>query len=435
MRTTPLFLFAAFIGIQAPAAGPLRWIGISGTSEAASEDVGYLLMSDSNTTITLPASPKVGAIVRLAGVGAGNWSAVANAGQSIQANLIGTYGPALLGSGTISPVVAIAASRDGSKLLVSVGNGTLYISSDGGATWQVTLNLGSDGGPPYIASSWDGTFLFANPAIGGMYTSTNSGATWNTNAGLATVGGPVACSSDGLKTAQVYGGIPVPTTGGYLAAVTASGGSSPAGFWTCLASSTSGASLIAGERLMTPLGIVSGTSVITGSAIGQIYTTSDYGATWTAHGPNQNWTSVAISADGTKLAAVGASGPIYTSPDSGNTWTTHQSSANWTSVTCSTDGTELAAAAANLVYVSCDSGVTWAPTGILGGVVRCTPDGSKLIVGNGNQITVEPFPNPDGKSGNTFTAVIGPQLSSIELIYVGTGRWQMLSHEGPLSFQ
>ena len=194
-------------------------------------------------------------------------------------------------------------------------------------------------------------------------------------------------------------------------------GGSPAANWTCLASSSSGANLIAA---------VGG---------GQIYTSPDYSTTWTAHGSVQNWTSVATSADGTKLVAVATGSQIYISNNSGNTWTAVGSNANWTSVASSADGAKLAAAAAGVVYTSVDSGTTWASGGVAGSVVACSADGSKLTVGTGNQISSMAFPDASGKPATTFGSVSGVQLSSVELIFVGNGRWQLLSHEGPLAFQ
>jgi hypothetical protein len=144
---------------------------------------------------------------------------------------------------------------------------------------------------------------------------------------------------------------------------------------------------------------------------------------------------VASSGDGTKLVAVAMGSQIYASNNSGATWTARATIGHWTSVASSSDGTKLAASAGNVVYTSVDSGVTWTSAGIAGSVCAVPADGSKLIVANGNQVSVQPFPNADGHSATAFTTVAGPQLSSIELIFVGNGRWQLLSHEGPLSFQ
>ena len=76
---------------------------------------------------------------------------------------------------------------------------------------------------------------------------------------------------------------------------------------------------------------------------GQIYTTADSGATWTARASTQDWQAIASSADGTKLVACVVNGQIYTSSDSGVTWNARASNQGWYSVASSADGTKLAA--------------------------------------------------------------------------------------------
>jgi hypothetical protein len=60
--------------------------------------------------------------------------------------------------------------------------------------------------------------------------------------------------------------------------------------------------------------------------------------------PDTNWISVASSADGTKLVAAVGGGQIYTSVDSGATWTAADApSTNWQSVASSADGSKMVA--------------------------------------------------------------------------------------------
>lgn len=122
---------------------------------------------------------------------------------------------------------------------------------------------------------------------------------------------------------------------------------------------------------------------------GYIYTSSDYGATWTPRvsAGSRQWAAVSMSADGSKLAAcasfVGSpqspgpgTGYIYTSSDFGATWIERTSAGKrqWAGISMSADGAKLLAATAyipgglppDFTYTSTDSGETWAAATSLG---------------------------------------------------------------------
>jgi len=229
------------------------------------------------------------------------------------------------GSPCRRPWISIASSSDGTKLVASESDGvsyipyprgTIYTSSDSGATWTPRI---SDQIWMGVASSSDGTKLVAlsyrapNRIDGGqIYTSTDSGVSWTPR-----------------ETNRK---------------------------WTNVASSSDGTKLVATvER-------------------GQIYTSTDSGVSWTPRETNRKWTSVASSSDGTKLVAtvVRTGGPdvgtggIYSSNDSGVSWTQiFVSDLNWKSIASSSDGTKLIASTGNdlningYIYISDDSGVNW----------------------------------------------------------------------------
>lgn len=106
--------------------------------------------------------------------------------------------------------------------------------------------------------------------------------------------------------------------------------------------------------------------------------------TWTQTAANTNyaWTFVASSADGTKLAATvgeGAAEGIYVSTNSGLTWAlSYASSAPWGAIVSSADGTKLAAMG-NSVYLSTNSGATWKQTSMQGSLLSLSADGNVLI--------------------------------------------------------
>ena len=88
--------------------------------------------------------------------------------------------------------------------------------------------------------------------------------------------------------------------------------------------------------------------------------------TWTedtaSPGSTKGWYSITSSSDGTKLAAVVYNGNIWTSTDSGATWTENTSvgsTKGWVSITSSSDGAKLAAVVSNgNIWTSTDSGAT-----------------------------------------------------------------------------
>ena len=95
------------------------------------------------------------------------------------------------------------------------------------------------------------------------------------------------------------------------------------------------------------------------SAAGPIIISTNSGATWaiaTGAPTNGFWETVACSADGSKMIAAGGGGdsiigPIYTSADAaGVTWVSNNTPVlNWQSVASSADGTRLVAAALSWV--------------------------------------------------------------------------------------
>jgi hypothetical protein len=129
----------------------------------------------------------------------------------------------------------------------------------------------------------------------------------------------------------------------------------PENDWVSVASSADGSKLVAAAVTFT----------------GGIYTSADSGRSWAASTASSDlgvWSSVASSADGIKLVAAAASvdlsGGVYISTNSRLSWTlTSAPRTAWTSVSCSADGSTMAAAAwGDAIYVSTNSGLSWFPT-------------------------------------------------------------------------
>ena len=244
-------------------------------------------------------------------------------------------------SGDQSDWRSIASSSDGTKLAAVVLGGSVYTSSDSGATWTEQTAAGSRDWQS-IASSSDGSKLAAVVWGGSIYTSTDSGATWTeqTDAGSRNWRS-IASSADGGKLAATVadGSIYTSTdSGATWTEQTAPGVQN----WSYISSSADGMKLtVVVER-------------------GSIYTSTDSGATWTEHttAGSRYWQSIASSSDGSKLAAVVYGGSVYTSSNSGATWKQETPpSRSWVSVAMSTDGSRLAVAAeAGNIYLASKEG-------------------------------------------------------------------------------
>jgi hypothetical protein len=111
---------------------------------------------------------------------------------------------------------------------------------------------------------------------------------------------------------------------------------------------------------------------------------------------DREWVSVASSADGTKLIAAAEGGQIYLSKDSGVTWAAYESDRQWAAVASSADGTRLAAIVnSGQIYTSSGSASSATTVGAAGDLV-------------------------------------GGPFATVELQYIGNGLWIPLSHEATI---
>ena len=383
------------------------WLEVTGTSQQALTNNGYVANNYGEVTITLPASPNVGDTIRVTGAGVGGWRIAQGVGQSVFAPTFGTVGAVWTPRDSSRSWVSVASSADGSKLIAATGNGKLYTSTDSGVTW---VPRDSDRFWFAVASSYDGTKLVAVTNPGQIYTSTDSGVTW----------------------------IPREST-------------RP---WTCVASSADGTKLVAGNTAQqlytsTDSGVTwtpresnrswwsvassaDGTKLVAGGLSQQIFTSTDSGVTWTPRHTVGFWDGLASSADGTKLVAASAGAAFYTSTNSGVTWTQH-TTPQLKAVASSADGRKLiGAASTGLLYVSIDSGTTWISRESTRSwqSVASSADGNNLVaVAGGGFIYTSNLLSTVGVTGY----VTGPKGSSVELQYVGGGNFQVISHEGTIT--
>lgn len=407
----------------------LPWVSVTAASVAAQSNTGYLANNaTSRVTVTLPAAPALGDVVRVSGPAAGGWKIAQRAGQSIQAhNLIVEAGVNWSALDSQHNWLAVASSADGRKLVATdqgsgVGTGGIYTSTDYGLNW-VYRGLPNKGFVS-VASSADGNKLVAvdSNAPGAIYTSSDSGVTWTARLTLMNWVS-VASSSDGTKLVAAV-------SGGQIYTSTDSGvtwtARDSARAWKSLASSADGTKLAA----------------TTG---GQFYTSSDSGVTWVPQpGMTAGAWSVASSADGSRLVVGLLSYYLYVSTDSGVTWTQVGLPGNWRAVASSADGMRLVAAdegpplaSGGRIATSSDGGLTWTyrgPTRVWNGLAS-SADGSRLAavvtstVGEIYASADQPVPVVQTTAG-TAGGIFGDQFEAMELQFQGGGVWSVLSSSG-----
>ena len=402
--------------------GGISWVEVTGTTQQASSNTGYITNNAAQVTVTLPASPAVGDIVRISGYGIGGWKIAQNSGQSIIDQTIKPYS-IWTARETARAWRGIASSSDGAKLVAAVDAGYIYTSTDYGANWTQRTGAGSRGWWG-VASSSDGTKLVAVVRTGFIYTSTDSGANWTQRAS-SLVWKAVASSSDGTKLVATV-------DGGYIWTSTDSGvnwtqrtGAGSRG-WYGVASSSDGTKLVA---------CVYG---------GYIYTSTDSGANWTERTAvgSRLWADVASSADGTILiAVVYVSGYIYISTDSGVNWTENTSLGlhSWYTTWSSAAGDRLIVGENNAgigyVYISADYGSTWTQyleVEVAGGWydTATSSDGARIaITSNIGQIYTT-FESRTTTTGTAGYITSGLPKNTVELQYMGSNQFKTISNSG-----
>ena len=384
------------------------WQVIAGTSQQAQPNTGYLLTNNNQVTVTLPAAPNVGDIVRVSGTGTGGWRISQNAGQSILGTNLDMIAAIWTARGPFRSWQAVASSADGSKLGAVIFDGQIYTSADAGVNWLPRDSVRKWMG---VASSADGSKLVAVVQAGQIYTSTDSGLSWTARESNRNWSG-VASSADGSKLVAVV-------QGGQIYTSTDSGVS-----WTARDSN---------RQWSVAASSADGSKLLVGTFADHIYTSTDSGVSWQARGTDALWGDVASSADGTRLVAVATNGQIYTSADSGVNWTARDTTRQWSGVASSTDGTRLVAVVSTngQIYTSADSGASWTAreTNRDWRAVASSADGSKLVaaVGGGFLYTSSPM-----TTLGTGGYLLGAAFAQIELLYLGNGQFLPLSHEGAI---
>ena len=108
--------------ISAEGGGGITWNEVTGTTQSAAADNGYIANNEALVTVTLPSTCAVGKVVHVAGKGAGGWKIAQNAGQSI------VYGNVSSTTGTGGSVSSTHA-RDCIGLLCTVADSEFMVFS------------------------------------------------------------------------------------------------------------------------------------------------------------------------------------------------------------------------------------------------------------------------------------------------------------------
>ena len=150
------------------------------------------------------------------------------------------------------------------------------------------------------------------------------------------------------------------------------------------------------------------------------------GQTWTATNIYNNWTSVAMTSDGTKIVADAFIGGIYTSTNSGTNWQYNVApdQNHWSVLTTSTNGGNLAAAYfGGGIYISTNWASSWNASKAQNDNWNClasSADGSKMAAGTfGGPI----YTSKD--SGNSFTCKLPKDTSYQSIAGSADGKYLM----------
>jgi hypothetical protein len=332
----------------------------------------------------------------------------------------------------------VAAVSDGYH---SIGN--IYTSTNSGITWTLTGAPTNHGYGP-VASSADGNKLVA-AASDSIYTSTNSGLIWRSSPISNCVS--LASSAEGTKLVAVTTDEANPFNGKIYTS-TNSGMA-----WTRQTN-------IPNQTWCSIVASADGTKLVVQASSNAVYRSTDSGFTWTQMTPPPvNWPGfsskqvVSSSADGTELVAAlyGDQSynpcPIYISTNSGSTWTsTTMPNQNWSSVACSADGTKIVAAAAPYggtgpLYTSTNSGASWTSNSVPNQqwtFVASSADGNKLVAVSGIfisgaiytlQTTLTPQMNIAPTNGNFNLSWIVPSTNFVLQQSPDLSSWSDLTNQ------
>jgi hypothetical protein len=116
------------ITIAATGVGSLVWNDVSGTTQAAAVNQGYIISNAGQTTVTLPATAAEGSVFAVQGKGAGGWILQMNTGQTCHFGNTASSSAGSLTSTNQWDSVAIVCVTANTTFAVTAGVGNLTVA-------------------------------------------------------------------------------------------------------------------------------------------------------------------------------------------------------------------------------------------------------------------------------------------------------------------
>lgn len=361
-------------------------IDLGSVALGQSKDTTFTIANPGGTPLALSGSPGI------TGTNASEFSIQALSGTSVAAGASTTFAirftPAT--AGMKSATITIASNAAAFSFTISATGVTppsltITVGAGGTTTPSGANNLSSGVAFSIVATPNSGGYLFVNWTVSsGTVTLANANSA-NTTATMSNGATATIQANFTPPTTRNWAAVASDSTGKYLAGAVQGGQiytstnygatwnlqtGSPSATWDALASDSTGQYLVAGVYS------------------GGLYTSTNYGTTWTHQtsglpaASTYYQASVASDSTGQYLVLGLGSQTIYNSTNYGVSWTTRSAglpaTANWSSVASDSTGTYLVAAyntaagAGGNVYVSVDGGAHWAAQSVNNGVTTFT---------------------------------------------------------------
>ncbi|MBI3882235.1 MAG: hypothetical protein HY301_19525 [Verrucomicrobia bacterium] len=187
--------------ISAGSTGGMGWQIVTNNAVQAPPNTGFFLTNDDLVTLTLPASPAPGDMMRIWELGKGHLKLVQNPGQSIVAkDFPFSIGSAWIPRDENRAWASLACSALGDYVVAGTIGSYFFLSGNWGQSWGAVVPI-PIGNWVSIAISADATRMVAAAYSGRISLSANGGGTWSLGETNYRLWQAVASSADGMKLA------------------------------------------------------------------------------------------------------------------------------------------------------------------------------------------------------------------------------------------